>query len=54
MVSHGLSVVASLCERTAVLERGLVVEQGLTAQVLGDPAHAYTRRLIDSVPRLPV
>ncbi|MEV6589996.1 ABC transporter ATP-binding protein [Streptomyces acidicola] len=53
MVSHDLSVVASLCERTAVLERGVVVEQGDTAQVLGDPAHPYTRRLIDSVPRLP-
>ncbi|QFZ72612.1 ATP-binding cassette domain-containing protein [Streptomyces fagopyri] len=54
MVSHDLSVVASLCERTAVLERGRVVEQGDTGQVLGDPAHPYTRRLLDSVPRLPV
>ncbi|MFE5139428.1 ABC transporter ATP-binding protein [Streptomyces fagopyri] len=54
MVSHDLSVVASLCERTAVLERGHVVEQGDTGQVLGDPAHPYTRRLLDSVPRLPV
>ncbi|MEU5716822.1 ABC transporter ATP-binding protein [Streptomyces sp. NPDC020403] len=54
MVSHDLSVVASLCERTAVLERGRVVEQGATSQVLGEPEHPYTRRLIDSVPRLPV
>ncbi|MEU1304123.1 ABC transporter ATP-binding protein [Streptomyces shenzhenensis] len=54
MVSHDLSVVASLCERTAVLERGRIVEQGDTAQVLGEPAHPYTRRLIESVPRLPV
>ncbi|GGJ40075.1 ABC transporter ATP-binding protein [Streptomyces brasiliensis] len=53
MVSHDLSVVASLCERTAVLERGHIVEQGDTAQVLGAPTHPYTRRLIDSVPRLP-
>ncbi|MGW0788121.1 ABC transporter ATP-binding protein [Streptomyces sp. NPDC002911] len=53
MVSHDLSLVASLCERTAVLERGLVVEQGATSQVLGSPAHQYTRRLIESVPRLP-
>ncbi|MGI5134313.1 MULTISPECIES: hypothetical protein [unclassified Streptomyces] len=30
-----------------------VVEQGDTGQVLGHPAHHYTRRLIDSVPRLP-
>ncbi|MGW0858145.1 ABC transporter ATP-binding protein [Streptomyces sp. NPDC002690] len=54
MVSHDLSVVATLCERTAVLERGEIVEQGATSQVLGAPAHPYTRRLIDSVPRLPV
>ncbi|MEU1087719.1 ABC transporter ATP-binding protein [Streptomyces sp. NPDC005892] len=53
MVSHDLSVVATLCERTAVLERGEIVEQGATSQVLGAPAHPYTRRLIDSVPRLP-
>ncbi|MEV7795906.1 ATP-binding cassette domain-containing protein [Streptomyces sp. NPDC087512] len=53
MVSHDLSVVATLCERTAVLEGGRVVEQGDTARLLGDPAHPYTRRLIDSVPRLP-
>ncbi|MFF9348962.1 ABC transporter ATP-binding protein [Streptomyces sp. NPDC014734] len=54
MVSHDLSVVASLCEHTAVLERGRLVEQGRTAQVLGAPAHPYTRRLVESVPRLPV
>lgn len=53
MVSHDLSVVASLCERTAVLERGRIVEQGTTAQVLGAPRHTYTQRLIASVPRLP-
>lgn len=53
MVSHDLSVVASLCERTAVLERGRVVEEGATSQVLGAPVHGYTRRLIESVPRLP-
>ncbi|MFJ8824385.1 ABC transporter ATP-binding protein [Streptomyces sp. NPDC102467] len=54
MVSHDLSVVAALCERTVVLERGRVVEAGATSTVLGTPAHAYTRRLLASVPRLPV
>jgi ABC-type glutathione transport system ATPase component len=53
MVSHDLAVVATLCQHTAVLERGRVVEQGDTAAVLGSPRHPYTRRLIDSVPRLP-
>jgi ABC-type glutathione transport system ATPase component len=53
MVSHDLAVVATLCQHTAVLERGRIVEQGDTAAVLGAPGHAYTRRLIESVPRLP-
>jgi ABC-type glutathione transport system ATPase component len=53
MVSHDLGVVASLCQHTAVLERGRIVEQGDTAAVLGSPRHPYTRRLIASVPRLP-
>jgi ABC-type glutathione transport system ATPase component len=53
MVSHDLSVVAALCEQTAVLERGRIVEQGDTASVLGAPAHPYTRRLVAGVPRLP-
>ncbi|GHF05771.1 dipeptide/oligopeptide/nickel ABC transporter ATP-binding protein [Streptomyces spiralis] len=53
MVSHDLSVVASLCEHTAVLERGRIVEQGDTAQVLGAPVDPYTRCLVESVPRLP-
>ncbi|MYZ37933.1 MULTISPECIES: ABC transporter ATP-binding protein [unclassified Streptomyces] len=53
MVSHDLSVVAALCEWTAVLEHGRIVEQGDTASVLGSPSHPYSRRLIASVPRLP-
>ncbi|MFF3748901.1 ABC transporter ATP-binding protein [Streptomyces sp. NPDC002018] len=53
MVSHDLSVVAALCESTAVLEHGRIVEQGDTASVLGSPSHPYSRRLIASVPRLP-
>ncbi|MDX3101310.1 ABC transporter ATP-binding protein [Nonomuraea angiospora] len=52
VVSHDLSVVAALCRETAVIERGRVVEQGPTASVLGSPEHPYTRRLIESVPRL--
>jgi peptide/nickel transport system ATP-binding protein len=52
MVSHDLSVIASLCRHTVVLQGGRVVEQGETPTVLGSPREAYTRRLIGSVPRL--
>ncbi|MGO4536340.1 ABC transporter ATP-binding protein [Leifsonia sp. 2MCAF36] len=54
MVSHDLGVVASLCAETVVLQGGRVVEQGATAEVLGSPSDPYTRRLLASVPRLPV
>ena len=53
LVSHALGVVVTLCAHTGVLERGRIVEQGDTADVLGAPAHPYTRRLLASVPRLP-
>ncbi|GAA1892262.1 ABC transporter ATP-binding protein [Asanoa iriomotensis] len=53
MVSHDLAAVASLCDDTVVLERGRVVEQGPTSEVLGGPRDPYTQRLIASIPRLP-
>lgn len=53
LVSHDLGVVAALCRQTVVLDRGRLVEQGPTADVLGSPRDSYTRRLLASVPRLP-
>jgi peptide/nickel transport system ATP-binding protein len=53
VVSHDLSVVATLCAEVLVLQRGRVVEQGATRSVLGSPADPYTQRLLKSVPRLP-
>lgn len=53
LISHDLGVVAELCEHTAVLQHGRVVEQGDTRQVLRTPAHPYTRTLLAGVPRLP-
>lgn len=53
MVSHDLSVVAALCNKTVVLDHGVIVESGETSQVLGTPSHPYTKKLIASLPRLP-
>jgi ABC-type glutathione transport system ATPase component len=53
LVSHDLGVVAALCDRVVILERGRVVEQGDAKSVLGAPQHSYTKRLLASVPRLP-
>jgi peptide/nickel transport system ATP-binding protein len=50
-VSHDLSVVKHLAHRVAVMYRGKIVEQGDGEQVLADPQHEYTRRLLAAVPR---
>ena len=53
LVSHDLSAVAAVCERTAVLRDGRIVEQGTTVDLLTAPRTAYARQLVASVPRLP-
>jgi peptide/nickel transport system ATP-binding protein len=49
-ISHDLAVVDLLADRIAVLYHGELVEEGTGAQVLDDPQHEYTRRLIASLP----
>jgi peptide/nickel transport system ATP-binding protein len=49
-ISHDLAVVGALSDRIAVLYRGDLVEQGTAAEVLGAPQHAYTQRLLASLP----
>ena len=51
-VTHDLGLVAKLCQTVTVLHAGRVVEAGETRAVLADPAHAYTRALLSSTPRL--
>ncbi|ABS15482.1 ABC transporter ATP-binding protein [Brucella anthropi] len=53
VVSHDIALVALLCERLIVLESGRIVEQGNTRDILADPQHAYTRKLLTSLPRMP-
>ena len=51
-ISHDLSVVKHLCDRVAVMYLGRIVEIGETSRIYAEPAHPYTRGLLDSVPEL--
>jgi peptide/nickel transport system ATP-binding protein len=51
-ITHDLAVVAELAHRVAVMHRGQIVELGETRQILFEPAHPYTRRLLAAVPKL--
>jgi peptide/nickel transport system ATP-binding protein len=53
LVSHDLSVVAALCERTTVMSAGEIVEDRPTGALLAAPEHPRTRELIAAIPDLP-
>jgi microcin C transport system ATP-binding protein len=50
LITHDLNLVRRHADRVAVMERGVLVEQGSTAEVTLHPQHPYTRRLVDSRP----
>ncbi len=49
VVSHDLSVIRMLTDRTLVMKNGRIVEKGLTDQILQDPQHPYTQLLVSSI-----
>ncbi|MDB5577964.1 MAG: oligopeptide/dipeptide transporter, ATPase subunit [Bradyrhizobium sp.] len=52
LITHNFAVIASICQRVAVMYAGQVVEEGPVEDVLADPQHPYTWSLLKSVPRL--
>ncbi|WP_309082356.1 ABC transporter ATP-binding protein [Zhihengliuella sp.] len=52
LITHNMGVVADLADRVAVMFRGRLVETGTVDDVLNRPEHPYTRKLLESVPKL--
>lgn len=50
LITHDLSIVRHYAQKVVVMESGVMVEQGATAEVFTSPSHPYTRRLLDSEP----
>ena len=53
-ISHSMPVVRYLATRIAVMYRGKIVEAGPTDQITEQPAHPYTRSLLEATPELAV
>ena len=51
LITHDFGVVSEICERVSVMEKGVIVEEGLTDEIFQNPQKAYTKRLIDSAVR---
>jgi len=52
LITHNFGIVSGFASRVLVMYRGRIVEQGPVDEVLRHPQHAYTRALIDCIPRL--
>ncbi|MBQ7371851.1 MAG: ABC transporter ATP-binding protein [Blautia sp.] len=52
-VTHNLAVASQLCSRLAVMQSGEIIETGTRAEVLGNPGHSYTKKLIGAILDIP-
>jgi peptide/nickel transport system ATP-binding protein len=50
LIAHDLAVVRNVCDRVAVMEKGVFVDCGGVDEVFGNPKSEYTRRLLAAVP----
>jgi ABC transporter related len=52
LITHNMGVVADMADRVAVMFKGNIVERGSVEEVLLNPQHDYTKKLLDAVPHL--
>ena len=50
LIAHDLAVVKNICDRVVVMEKGVAVDSGETAEVFASPRSEYTKRLLAAVP----
>jgi peptide/nickel transport system ATP-binding protein len=51
-ISHDLGVIADIADRVAVMYLGQIMEMGSAKEVILDPQHPYTRRLLEAIPKI--
>lgn len=52
LITHDMGVVARMCDRVQVMRLGAFVEAGPVERIFAHPEHAYTRALLDAMPRI--
>jgi oligopeptide transport system ATP-binding protein len=53
-ISHDLAVVRYIADRIAVMYAGKIVELGTAEEVMGNPQHEYTKKLLSAIPRIDI
>ena len=51
-ITHDLSIVAGFCDRVLVMYAGKIIETASVNDLFKNPKHPYTKRLLESIPRL--
>ena len=52
LITHNFGIINGIADHVAVMFRGKIVEYGPTREVLANPQHAYTKALIECIPKL--
>lgn len=53
-ITHDLSIIPLIADEVAVMKEGKIVEQGSVEDVMENPQHPYTQKLLNSAPKLPM